>query len=422
MDAPAGEDDAVAEHAAAIVGRLDGKLSDIAESVQEILVNDFAEIGGNGELLDLLRDAVEGNLAAYLPAIRHRIPVEKIQPPTPALEHARRMAQRGVPANTLVRGYRLGHRTLLARLGAEIAESGLDTDLGLRVFQRLSAVSFAYIDSTMEDILDSHQRERDRWLTNKSRLRAVRVREALEAPDVDVEEMTTATGYPFARTHLALVLWFDGPAAGDELNRLEHFTGYVCQAVAPRGRPLFVAADGLSGWAWFTVDDALAADVHSRVRSIMDAEPDAPRVAMSNPMRGLNGFRRAHRQALDVRATVLASCLPAPAFTAACDPGVQVAVRFRDDLEGARDWVCSVLGELAEDNEANERLRETLQLFLRNGSSFKATADVQHLHVNSVKYRVQRAIERRGRDVTDDRLDVEVALLLVSWFGRAVLV
>ena len=139
-------------------------------------------------------------------------------------------------------------------------------------------------------------------------------------------------------------------------------------------------------------------------------------------MRGLNGFRRAHRQALDVRATVLASCLPAPAFTAACDPGVQVAVRFRDDLEGARDWVCSVLGELAEDNEANERLRETLQLFLRNGSSFKATADVQHLHVNSVKYRVQRAIERRGRDVTDDRLDVEVALLLVSWFGRAVLV
>ncbi|MEH3139694.1 MAG: helix-turn-helix domain-containing protein [Mycobacterium kyogaense] len=421
MESRASEVDVVAEHAAAIVSRLDGRLGEIVDSVQEILVGEFAEIGGNGELLDLLRDAVEGNLAAYLPAIRHRIPVEKIQPPTPALEHARRMAQRGVPANTLVRGYRLGHRALLDRLVAEIATANLDSELGLHVFQRLSAVSFAYIDSTMEEILDSHQQERDRWLTNKSRLRAVRVREALEAPDVDVDEMTTATGYPFARTHLALVVWLDGPAAGDELTRLERFAGLLCHAVAPAGRPLFVAADGLSGWVWFSVDDALVADVHMRVRSFVDAQPDAPRVVMSNPMRGLNGFRRAHRQALDVRATVLASSLPTPSFTAACDPGVQVAVRFREDLDGAREWVRSVLGDLAEDNEATERLRETLQLFLRSASSFKATADLQHLHVNSVKYRVQRAIERRGREVAEDRLDVEVALLLVRWFGGAVL-
>jgi DNA-binding PucR family transcriptional regulator len=39
-----------------------------------------------------------------------------------------------------------------------------------------------------------------------------------------------------------------------------------------------------------------------------------------------------------------------------------------------------------------------------------------------VKYRVHRAVERRGGPITDDdRLDVEVALLLCHWFGTAVL-
>jgi DNA-binding PucR family transcriptional regulator len=66
-------------------------------------------------------------------------------------------------------------------------------------------------------------------------------------------------------------------------------------------------------------------------------------------------------------------------------------------------------------------MRETLREFLHTGSSFKATADELHLHVNSVKYRVQRALERRGKPITDDRLDVEVALLLCHWFDTAVL-
>lgn len=60
-------------------------------------------------------------------------------------------------------------------------------------------------------------------------------------------------------------------------------------------------------------------------------------------------------------------------------------------------------------------------MFLRTGSSYKAAAEELHLHSNSVKYRVNRAVERRGRPITDDRLDVEVALLLCHWFGAAVL-
>lgn len=91
------------------------------------------------------------------------------------------------------------------------------------------------------------------------------------------------------------------------------------------------------------------------------------------------------------------------------------------DLDEARVWVHEVLGPLASPGAGDERLRETLRVFLRAGSSFKASAGELHLHFNSVKYRVARAVERRGRPIADDRLDVEVALLLCHWYGAAVL-
>ena len=84
-------------------------------------------------------------------------------------------------------------------------------------------------------------------------------------------------------------------------------------------------------------------------------------------------------------------------------------------------WVAEILGPLASDTENDERLRETLRVFLRTGSSFKAAADEMHLHSNSIKYRVNRAISRRGTPIVDDRIEVEVALLLCHWFGQAVL-
>jgi hypothetical protein len=68
-----------------------------------------------------------------------------------------------------------------------------------------------------------------------------------------------------------------------------------------------------------------------------------------------------------------------------------------------------------------------------NGSSYKAgrrpggrvhrrVAEELNLHFNSVKYRVARAVARRGRgEIDPDRLDVELALLACHWYGSAVL-
>jgi len=144
-------------------------------------------------------------------------------------------------------------------------------------------------------------------------------------------------------------------------------------------------------------------------------------IAVGNPLPGIDGFRRSHRQAQDSRAVAIATGAAARQFTAVSDPGLSVAALLGDNVAAASAWVGEVLGPLASPTEGDERLRETLRVFLGAGSSFKGAAEELHLHVNSVKYRIGRAIERRGRPIADDRLDVEVALLLCHWFGTAIL-
>ena len=67
--AEAGHDDpaAVARSAAAIVSRLDQRLAEVTGSIQQTLVTEIAELREDAQLLQLLRDSVDGNVATIFP-------------------------------------------------------------------------------------------------------------------------------------------------------------------------------------------------------------------------------------------------------------------------------------------------------------------------------------------------------------------
>lgn len=130
------DDDAVIEGAAAIVGRLGDRLSAVVASVQQLVVTEIAEMRDDTQLLQLLHDSVEGNIETVFSAIRHGIPIEDVEPPTAALEHARRLAQRGVSVNALVRAYRLGHKAVLDVARDEIRAANVEAQLSLDIFDR----------------------------------------------------------------------------------------------------------------------------------------------------------------------------------------------------------------------------------------------------------------------------------------------
>ena len=419
----AGHDDAavVARSAAAIVSQLDQRLAEVTASIQQTLVTEIAELRGDAQLLQLLRDSVDGNVATVLSAIRHAIPIENVELPTAALEHARRLAQRGVTVNALVRAYRLGHKAVLDVVLDEIRASNLEPPLSLDVFSQISEITFGYIDWITQQVVNTYQGERDRWMENRNSLRALRVRELLDGADLDIDAVTTAIRYPLRRVHLAVVAWRDEDEDGDDLASMERFVQQLAESAGARECSLFTPVDRLTGWAWIAVPADAVPSAVDRVRAFAEARNDAPWIALGNPLSGVEGFRRSHQQAQEAHAVAVASGSNALRVTAASDSGLSTAALLGGNVGTARVWVAEVLGPLASHTDNDERLRETLRVFLRAGSSFKAAAEELHLHSNSVKYRVQRAIERRGRPISDGRLDVEVALLLCHWYGSAVL-
>ncbi len=413
---------AISENSAAIVARLSDRLDEVTGAIQRRLATVIPELWDDSRVVELLGASVESNVDTVFHAVRYEIPIENIEPPTAALEYARRMAQRGVPMNALVRAYRLGHEIVLEFARDEIADAGLDPRMSLAVFERVTAVTFRYVDWISQEVVAEYEQARDRWLENRNSERAMRIREVLVATEVDLDAITTAIRYPMRRIHLGVVLWLpEETAPGDELARLERFLRELAESLQAQGSSLFVAADRVSAWGWIPLGRADAESVVADVRQFVADYDDPPSLALGSPLPGVEGFRRSHKQAKRARDLVISAGADPVSVIATDDPGFSAAALLSDDLNESRQWVHEVLGPLSSDTDNDARMRETLRVFLRGGASYKAAADELHLHSNSVKYRVQRAIERRGRPIGDDRLDVEIALLICQWFGRAVL-
>jgi hypothetical protein len=422
MGARARHDDAaISETSAVIMARLNDRLLEVTRAIQQRLATEIAELRDDSGLLELLGASVQGNVDTVFKALRYEIPIENVEPPTAALEYSRRMAQRGIPMNALVRAYRLGHEMVLDFAREEINNAGLDPGMSLAVFERMTTVTFRYIDWISQQVVVAYEQERDRWLENRNSVRAVRVREVLYTSDVDLDAIT-AIRYPMRRVHLGLVLWLpEDTGGGDELAALERFLRELTESLATQDSSLFVAADRVSGWGWIPLQSGAAASAAADVRRFVARYDGPPAVALGVPLPGVEGFRRSHRQAQRARNVAIAAGPAAAPVTAASDPGMSAAALLGDNIDDAREWVHEVLGPLASDTDNDSRLRDTLRVFLRHGSSYKAAADELTMHFNSVKYRVQRAIERRGREMGEDRLDVELALLICHWFGPSVL-
>ena len=416
----------VKSYVAEVAGRLHTRLVEVSSELRRALEDQIPELPGDAGLLELLGNSVEGNVDTILHALRYDIVVERVEAPTAALEYARRLAQHGVPVNALVRAYRLGQRSMNEVVFAELREIDIPEPMRVAVIETITGTMFEYIDWMSQQVVDVYEVERERWLENQNSLRGLRVREVLAAKkDIDVDAATTSIRYPLRWHHLGLIIWYpDLGTEGDDLARLQRFVRELGEAAGADGSPLFVAADRSCGWGWLpyrAVVTGASEDAISKVRAFALTRPDSPSVAIGTMAGGIEGFRRSHREAEDARGVALVRERRGPTVIAATDPGLSVMARLGGDVAGTREWVAAVLGDLGGDNENDARLRETLRMYLACGSSYKVAAEELNMHFNSVKYRVSRAVARRGREIGSDRLEVELALLACHWYGPAVL-
>ena len=406
---------------AELAARLSDRLTELVAEISASLRDDIPDLRDEAQI-PLLDASIEGNVTTALYALGHDTPVECVRAPTAALEHARRIAQQGLPVNVLVRIYRLGQRSFTQLAFGELQRIDVPPDARATIVERITETLFAYVDWMSQQVIEVYEEERERWLETRNSMRALRVREVLAGrQSVDIDAAITAIRYPLRWHHVALVVWY--PAAtgeADELARMQRFVRELGVAVQAGAAPLFIAADRSTGWAWLSFQVAPDGIV-AAVREFSLQHRDSPSLAIGSPAAGVKGFRRSHAQAVAVRSVVLAHEGAKPTVMADSDPGLAAAALVCGNIEAARAWVAEVLGGLAAGTDSDARLRETFRVFLNSGASYTLAAEQLTLHFNTVKYRVRRALARRARPITDDRFDVELALLLCHWYGDALL-
>jgi len=371
-------------------------------------------------LLELLRTALLDGMRAFLAFLSHGIGVDSIDAPPTALEYVRRLAQNGFGVSAVINAIRSMQKKVLELLIGEIRESGITRDEALDALDVFFDRASGYVDRITEQLRKANEAERERWLERQNSARLLRVRELLaDDEQVDVDAATSAIGYELGGTHLALILWTTEPAADEpDVLRLEPFVIAVAAALKIDS-PLFIAADRATAWAWLPLQSATAEPV-AEIRRLATSDIGAIRVAVGTIESGVTGFRDSHRRAHDAHRVAVADRANR-IVVAASEPEVRVAALMVDDLTRTRQWVHNTLGPLASNTAGDAKLRQTLRIFLREGSSHTAAAEHLGLHRNTVGYRVNKAIQRRGRPITDDQIEVEMALLACDQFHQAVL-
>lgn len=405
-------------HVSAVLG---DDLPALSRALHEVLATQIVELDGDQLMLDLLRASGESNVETFLHFVRYDIPIEEIEAPAAALEYSRRLAQRGISSNALQRAYRLGQRHVMRIALDLIAEHEPDREVALTTGMVLLDKAFAYIDAVSERVVSEYEEERERWLANRTTVRATTLRTVLADEAVDPVAAEQALGYRLRRDHVGLVAWSVGAEPGATLARdLERAVGSLAEELGA-GSPLFMPQDRSLAWAWIPVRHRSAGLDRDGVAALVREQGAGLRVSMGEVGSGAQGFVATHREALRAHQVAATAGRRSAVVTAWDEPGVRSAAVLARDLPTTRELVASALGDLGADDEATQRLRETLWTFLDHRRSYLATAERLHLHRNTVKYRVDKAVRARGRGLDEDRLDLELALLACRYLGAAVL-
>ena len=426
--------DRVLEVVAETARRLDADQPQLVREMSAVLAREITELDHDARLMELLVASVDGNTKTIIHILANDIPVRNLRPTTAAVEYALRLAQRGIPAASLIRAYHLGQDGFRQRAFVEVQRGDHPPELRLLAMDRIAAVLHRYIDWITQYVIGEYERERARWQSSQETVRSSLIHAVVDGQPVDPAAFEAGTGYRLDQWHVGLVVWTtpsQSPAgapvanAADEHRALETFVRRLAGSLGYPRAPLVVAVDRSTAWAWFPL--RAAADT-TRPRSLdlsavraFAARSGHLRMTLGLPAHGEAGFRRSHEQAQQARSVALMAGDRVPAAVSFGDEGVAIVSLLARDLAATRAWVSEVLGPLAVDDESNAALRETMRIFLLTGDSYSRTAELLVLHRNTVKYRVSKVLDERGGSIDADRLDVALALQTCHLLGVSVL-
>ncbi|MCW2703279.1 MAG: uncharacterized protein JWQ37_1274 [Blastococcus sp.] len=400
--------------------RLDRRQPQIARNMSDLIAREIRSLDVDRAFIDLLRASVDANTKTITHILINDIPIERLQPTTAAVEYALRLAQRDIPANSLVRAYNVGKDDFIGEIFPDVQALDCSAEDKFAVLQHMSSVVGRYIDWISQYVFEVYEKERERWISTQGNVRASLIHDVLGRRTVTAREFERETGYRLGGHHIGMIVWSTRTdPAPDELRMLAQVVSKMAVAARCSGPPLVTAVDRETAWVWLPfVARPSGLDMQEMQRIVGQARSCRASLGLSGA--GVDGFRRTHDQAQAARRVVVTSGETTPVISFG-DEGVAITSLLANDMESTSSWVAEVLGHLAVDNEQMRSLRETLRVFFLTGESYTDTAAIMKLHRNTVKYRIAKALEQGETVISSKRIDLAVALNVCHFLGPAVL-
>jgi PucR C-terminal helix-turn-helix domain/GGDEF-like domain len=359
-------------------------LQQMHEEIPEFFVRD-----DDPDFADVYRRSYIEQLHFIFDRLARDRDLEGREPPPHAAEEARMTANLGIKLGPLLLGYRIAQRLIFEVAMDKCRELSADQVVRDSVLRVTSRWLFAYIDWLTPRMTEVYERERDLLLRDRDRRKRQLVRDLVDGQPVDTGQL----GYSLHGEHLGVIAWGQEPERA--LLALRDATGLAL---------LTVAGTDATAWGWLGATTL----GHTELRAVRDfAPPASAHLAIGEPGQGLEGFRVSYRQAWN---TYRLSRGRGDPVTWHSD--VTLLALTLQDTALAREFVLRELGPLAERDERNELLRDTLKAYFATGQNAASAAAALGVHDRTVLYRLRSIEDRLGRPILARREELGVALRL----------
>ncbi|WP_079079457.1 PucR family transcriptional regulator [Streptomyces sp. DSM 15324] len=352
--------------------------------------------------LRLANAACHASSAALLQALANSASLEDIMPTTEVILATRALVQNGFSEDEVMSGYRVGTAYWCENWANAVEKYCPDPQLSVRVASYGTSFALGWLEMVIGQVVADYREEAKRMSREGSVARAAYVRKILTDGDLDIATASRDLRYDLTGRHVAFVLsrHHDSRDAAplDPIARTLA-TGLTASA------PLIVRVDVDTTLCWVPADEIRAVHV-----------PHAPAlIGQGRPARGLDGFRRSHREASE--AARVAHLARRPAGTVTRFDDAELVALCSKDGAFCDAFVRDKLGPLAEDTDEAHGLRTTLETYFASNCNFRATAVRLGVHHNTVRYRLERIGALLGRPPEQNRLHLELALHLAGGLG-----
>jgi hypothetical protein len=336
--------------------------------------------------------------------------------PEEALSYARSYVHEGLSLELLTRAYRQGQKAYSRMWLESLKSRATDAEELGDAMGYVSDWLFSYIESINYPLSEVYTAEHERWIRGGVAMRSEEVRSILAGTRVNVVEASGRLRYRLEGRHIGFVIWNDEAETGEVgigdghqiFGEMDRYANEVAAALGGTSSLSLPIGRFYAGWACVgeTIDP-----------SVVPAGRDGLRVAVGRVGRGVDGFRRTHKEALQARR--VASLYQRSIKTCTSFDQIALDALMMQDVDEARRFVASELGALLDDSDATRRLAATLEVFLHEESSFVRAARRLGIHENTVAYRVRRAEDLLGRKTSERQLELRTALRLARFSPNA---